>query len=186
MDGSQRSAHSNAYMYGFFKNKRIVLYDTLVEQCSNEEVVAVLAHELGHWKLGHTPVLFVTSQILLAAQLALFSIVRGAPGLYEAFGFAPGQRPVFAALVLFQSLIGPLDEVLHLARNVMSRRYEYQADGFAVELGHGKSLGAALRTLHKENKGPPNVDPLYSAYHFSHPHLPERLRAIDAAMKKEE
>jgi len=186
VDGSTRSAHSNAYMYGFFKNKRIVLYDTLINQCSEEQVVAVLAHELGHWKLKHTAVLFIATQAILAAQLAVFAAARGAPGLFEAFGFAKDQRPALAALVLFQALIGPVDEVLGLVQNIVSRRFEFQADAFGVGLGHGPELRKALCMLDKENKGPPNVDTLYSAYHFSHPPLPERLKAIDAALKKGE
>lgn len=174
-------------MYGFFKNKRIVLYDTLITKCTDDdEIVAVLAHELGHWKLGHTPRLFVASQIMLIAQLSLFALSRGAPGLFASFGFPPDQRPALAALILFQMIIGPVDEVLGLLQNVVSRVFEFQADGFAVKQGWGKPLRTALCTLDKENRGPPNIDALYSAYHFSHPALPERLRAIDAAMRKTE
>lgn len=171
-------------MYGLFSNKRIVLYDTLLEQCGQAQVVAVLAHELGHWKLRHTPALFASHQLILGAQLALFAAAKGAPGLYEAFGFVPGERPALAALVLFQLMTGPLDELLSLGANVVSRAFEFQADRFGVGLGHGEELRAALVTLDRENKGAPHVDPLYSAYHFSHPPLPERLGAIDAELKR--
>jgi STE24 endopeptidase len=185
VDGSTRSAHSNAYMYGFFGNKRIVLYDTLISQCSDDQVVAVLAHEMGHWKHGHTHILFIGTNILMACQLGLFSLARFAPGLYSSFGFPPNtHRPALAALLLFQLIIGPVDEVLNLVMNIISRKFEFQADGFGVTLGYGKELKQALCTLDKENKGPPNVDELYSAYHYSHPPLPERLKAIDAGMKK--
>lgn len=184
MDGSRRSAHSNAFMYGFFNNKRIVLFDTLVGQCSEGQVLAVLAHELGHWALRHTPVLFVASQMILGAQFGLFTFLRSNEGLYESFLFPASERPVLAALLLFQLLIGPLDEMLGLLQNAVSRAFEFQADAFAVKLGRGHDLVTALCTLDKENKGPPNVDPLYSTYHFSHPPLPERLRAINAEMKK--
>ena len=183
VDGSKRSAHSNAYMYGFFNNKRIVLYDTLLSQCTDNQVVAVLAHELGHWKLRHTPVLFVASQCLLAAQLSLFAVARFAPGLYSSFGFVPGERPALAAMMLFQLIIGPVDEVLGLLQNVISRAFEFQADAFGASLGWGAELKAALCVLDKENKGAPNVDRWYSAYHYSHPPLPERLAAIDENMK---
>jgi STE24 endopeptidase len=185
VDGSKRSAHSNAYMYGFFKNKRIVLYDTLINQCNEDQVTAVLAHELGHWKLGHTKFLFLGTQIILGAQLGLFAALRGAPGLYEAFGFiGKGQQPALAALVLFQLLVGPLDEFLSLLQNMVSRAFEFQADAFGVKLGKGKELKEALCILDKENKGPPNVDPWYSTYHYSHPPLPERLMAIEHLAKK--
>lgn len=183
IDGSTRSAHSNAYMYGFFKNKRIVLYDTLVEQCQEEEVTAVLAHELGHWKLGHTPKNFVLSQVVIFAQMSLFTFTRTAPGLFESFGFIK-EQPVFMSIVLFQLLLGPVDEVLGLLINQLSRRYEFQADNFAVTLGHAPQLREALKKLDSNNKSAPNVDPWYSAYHYSHPPLLERLRAIDVASKK--
>jgi STE24 endopeptidase len=184
VDGSTRSAHSNAYMYGFFGNKRIVLYDTLISQSSEDQVVAVLAHEMGHWKCGHTWILFIGTNIIMACQLGLFSLARFAPGLYTSFGFHSTHRPALAALLLFQMIIGPVDEVLNLAMNIISRKFEFQADGFGVSLGYGNDLKQALCILDKENKGPPNVDELYSAYHYSHPPLPERLRAIDAGMKK--
>lgn len=185
VDGSKRSAHSNAYMYGFFKNRRIVLYDTLIEQCTEEQVTAVLAHELGHWKLGHTIFLFISTQVILGAQLGLFALTRGAPGLYEAFGFiGPQNQPALASLVLFQMMIGPLDEFLGLAQNMVSRLFEFQADAFGVKLGKSKDLMDALCILDKENKGPPNVDSWYSTYHHSHPPLYQRLRAISVAMKK--
>ncbi|DBA93318.1 hypothetical protein WJX79_004642 [Trebouxia sp. C0005] len=183
IDGSVRSAHSNAYMYGFFKNKRIVLYDTLVEQCQEEEVTAVLAHELGHWKLGHTPKNFVLSQVVILAQMSLFTFTRTAPGLFESFGFIK-EQPVFMSIVLFQLLQGPIDEVLGLLINQLSRRYEFQADNFAVTLGHAPQLREALKKLDSNNKSAPNVDPWYSAYHYSHPPLLERLTAIDIASKK--
>lgn len=186
MDGSRRSAHSNAFMYGFFNNKRIVLFDTLLSQCSEEQVVSVLAHELGHWALRHTPILFTATQIVLAVQLGVFATLRSAPGLYDSFLFPPTQRPVLASMLLFQLIIGPVDELLGLLSNAVSRRFEFQADAFAVKLGRGEALIAALCTLDKENKGPPNVDPLYSAYHYSHPPLPERLKAIGDGMKKKE
>ncbi|KDD72697.1 M48 peptidase [Helicosporidium sp. ATCC 50920] len=90
VDGSARSAHSNAYMFGFGRNKRVVLYDTLLQQCSEDQILAVLAHELGHWKLRHTVVLFLAAQLQLGATLALFTALRTLPGLAESFGFGAG------------------------------------------------------------------------------------------------
>lgn len=110
MDGSKRSAHSNAYMYGFFNNKRIVLFDTLIKQCSEEQVVAVLAHELGHWKLRHTPINFIMGQAIMLVQFGLFTLIRNSDSLYESFGFTEA-KPAFIAFVLFQFILSPVDEV---------------------------------------------------------------------------
>lgn len=183
MDGSKRSSHSNAYMYGFGRSKRIVLFDTLMSTCTEEEVVAVLAHELGHHKLRHVPVTFCIGQLLLLAQFLLLTVVRGAPGLYEAFGFAPGERPALVALVLFGYLSTPLDEVVQFGANAVSRRFEFQADRFAVRLGKGQHLRGALLHLEEKNKSALNVDPLYSAMFYSHPPLVERLAAIDSELR---
>ncbi|PSS11689.1 CAAX prenyl protease, partial [Actinidia chinensis var. chinensis] len=101
VDGSTRSSHSNAYMYGFFKNKRIVLYDTLIQQCKNEEeVVAVLAHELGHWKLNHTMYSFIAVQILTFLQFGGYTLVRNSKDLFQSFGF--DTQPVLIGLIIFQ------------------------------------------------------------------------------------
>jgi STE24 endopeptidase len=196
IDGSKRSAHSNAYFFGFFKSKRIVLFDTLLEQCNNKQIVAVLSHELGHWWHQHTWILFIIGQLQMLAQLQLFTLFRNDTRLYTDFGFATrstsytttngGVFPPssFVALVLFGYLTGPLDEVLSFFMNMISRKFEYQADAFAVSLNYGKPLKEALVVLNKENRGPPNVDPLYAMYNFSHPSLIERLDAIGAEMKK--
>ncbi|EFN56421.1 hypothetical protein CHLNCDRAFT_22375, partial [Chlorella variabilis] len=130
IDGSTRSAHSNAYMYGFGSNKRIVLYDTLIQQCSREQVVAVLAHELGHWKLRHMPKLLAAHQAVSLVQLLLFTLVRTSPSLFASFGFPAGQQPALGAFLLFNAVIGPFDEVLGLLSNLLSRRFEFQADAF--------------------------------------------------------
>jgi len=178
VDGSTRSAHSNAYMYGFFKNKRIVLYDTLVKQCEghDEEIVAVLAHELGHWKLKHTVYNFAAMQLVVIVQFTLFAVVRHTTGLYTAFGF--DSKPALISLLLFQYIVSPVDHVVSLLFNLLSRRFEFQADGFACKLDHGRALRAGLVRLQEENKSSPNIDSWYSAYHHTHPPLVERLKAI--------
>eukprot|EP00894_Picocystis_sp_ML_P002502 jgi/Pico_ML_1/53019/g3641.t1 len=184
MDGSKRSGHSNAFMYGFFKNKRIVLFDTLLNQCEEEEVVGVLAHELGHWKLKHTMALFISAMTVLFVQMSAFTCIRTSEVLYRSFGFE--TQPVFISLILFQLLIAPVDLIITLAQHFVSRLFEFQADAFAIGLGHGKPLRTALLKLEKENKASPVVDPWYSAYHYTHPPLTERLAAIDARLKREE
>jgi STE24 endopeptidase len=211
VDGSTRSSHSNAYMYGFFKNKRIVLYDTLIQQCKNEdEIVAVIAHELGHWKLNHTTYSFIAVQILAFLQFGGYTLVRNSTDLFRSFGF--DTQPVLIGLIIFQHTVIPLQHLVSFGLNLVSRAFEFQADAFAVKLGYAKDLRPALvklqvrednnRTqtvtsicvthlngffvgiLQEENLSAMNTDPLYSAYHYSHPPLVERLRAIDGEDKK--
>ncbi|KAF5733074.1 CAAX prenyl protease 1 [Tripterygium wilfordii] len=185
VDGSTRSSHSNAYMYGFFKNKRIVLYDTLIQQCKNtEEIVAVLAHELGHWKLNHTMYSFIAVQILTFLQFGGYTLVRNSTDLFRSFGF--DTQPVLIGFIIFQHTVIPLQHLLSLGLNLVSRSFEFQADAFAKKLGYSSPLRAALVKLQEENLSAMNTDPWYSAYHYSHPPLVERLAAIDEAEKKED
>ncbi|CAK9156732.1 unnamed protein product [Ilex paraguariensis] len=185
VDGSTRSSHSNAYMYGFFKNKRIVLYDTLIQQCKNEEeVVAVIAHELGHWKLNHTMYSFIAVQILTFLQFGGYTLVRNSSDLFRSFGF--DTQPVLIGLIIFQHTVIPLQHLVSFALNLVSRSFEFQADAFAKKLGYSSALRAGLVKLQEENLSAMNTDPWYSAYHYSHPPLVERLAAIDEPDKKED
>ena len=107
IDGSTRSTHSNAYMYGFYNNKHIVIYDTLIQQCKDEEeVVAVIGHELGHWKLNHTMYSFVAMQVLTLLQFGGYTLVRNSKDLFESFGFQ--TKPVLVGLLIFQHTIMPI------------------------------------------------------------------------------
>ncbi|GFP97313.1 caax prenyl protease 1 homolog [Phtheirospermum japonicum] len=183
IDGSTRSSHSNAYMYGFFKNKRIVLYDTLIQQCKNdEEVVAVIAHELGHWKLNHTMYSFIAVQILTLLQFGGYTLVRNSKDLFQSFGF--DTQPVLIGLIIFQHTVIPLQHLVSFSMNLVSRAFEFQADAFAKKLGYAAPLRAGLIKLQEENLSAMNTDPWYSAYHYSHPPLVERLTAIDEPDKK--
>ncbi|KAG5565890.1 hypothetical protein RHGRI_001716 [Rhododendron griersonianum] len=185
VDGSTRSSHSNAYMYGFFKNKRIVLYDTLIQQCKNvEEVVAVIAHELGHWKLNHTMYSFIAVQILTFLQFGGYTLVRNSKDLFHSFGF--DTQPVLIGLIIFQHTVTPLQHLVSFGLNLVSRSFEFQADAFAKKLGYGAPLRAGLVKLQEENLSAMNTDPWYSTYHYSHPPLVERLAAIDEPDKKED
>ncbi|KAJ8499713.1 hypothetical protein OPV22_010265 [Ensete ventricosum] len=180
VDGSTRSSHSNAYMYGFFNNKRIVLYDTLIQQCKNEEeVVAVIAHELGHWKLNHTMYSFIAVQILTFLQFGGYTLVRNSKDLFESFGF--DSQPILIGLIIFQHTVIPLQHLVNFGLNLVSRTFEFQADAFAKKLGYAKALRAGLIKLQEENLSAMNTDPWYSAYHYSHPPLVERLAAIEEA-----
>ncbi|XP_058086987.1 CAAX prenyl protease 1 homolog [Magnolia sinica] len=183
VDGSTRSSHSNAYMYGFFNNKRIVLYDTLIQQCKNEEeVVAVLAHELGHWKLNHTMYSFIAVQILTFLQFGGYTLVRNSKDLFLSFGF--DTQPVLIGLIIFQHTVIPLQHLVSFGLNLVSRAFEFQADAFAKKLGYASPLRAGLVKLQEENLSAMNTDPWYSAYHYSHPPLVERLAALDDSDKK--
>ncbi|XP_006339615.1 CAAX prenyl protease 1 homolog [Solanum tuberosum] len=185
VDGSTRSSHSNAYMYGFFKNKRIVLYDTLIQQCKNdEEIVAVIAHELGHWKLNHTMYSFIAVQILTFLQFGGYTLVRNSKDLFQSFGF--DTQPVLIGLIIFQHTVIPLQHLVSFGLNLVSRAFEFQADAFAKKLGYAAPLRAGLVKLQEENLSAMNTDHWYSAYHYSHPPLVERLAAIDESDKKTE
>ncbi|KAK6142791.1 hypothetical protein DH2020_023139 [Rehmannia glutinosa] len=198
VDGSTRSSHSNAYMYGFFKNKRIVLYDTLIQQCKNdEEVVAVIAHELGHWKLNHTMYSFIAVQSIVI-QVLLFKelyyvriIIINVPIVTIPVDVLPHLVSQHAVLIatapMWQPLchtVIPLQHLVSFSLNLVSRAFEFQADAFAKKLGYAAPLKAGLIKLQEENLSAMNTDPWYSAYHYSHPPLVERLAAIDESDKK--
>ncbi|GAB5356896.1 hypothetical protein AAMO2058_000327800 [Amorphochlora amoebiformis] len=184
IDGSLRSSHSNAYMYGFCNNKRIVIFDTLIKQSTENEIVAVLAHELGHWKLSHTIKNLCIIAIQMLAMLWLFSRFVGNEDLYKAFGFESTKNATFIGLMLFQSVYSPIGHVIGLLMNMWSRKCEFEADEFAVKLGYAPSLRSGLIKLQEENLGTMVPDWMYSAYHHSHPPLVQRLEAINAAGKK--
>jgi len=179
IDGSTRSAHSNAYMYGFWWNKRIVLYDTLLSQTTCEEdVVAVIGHELGHWKLGHTTRNLLVTQVLLFLNFYLYGIVMNSDAMYASFGFAAHGKPVVIGLFLFSMLLSPFDQFIGFGMNYLSRKFEYEADAFAKDLGYTENLCSGLVSLQVSNLGDMNPDAWFSVYHNSHPTLLERLRAL--------
>jgi len=172
-------------MYGFGKNKRIVLFDTLMEQVHDDEILAILGHELGHWKLGHTLTNFVVTQAYTGAAFYCFSICYKSTALYEAFGFEGAGVPTMIALLLFfQTLWAPVDKVLSFLLTVHSRRCEFQADKFSADLDMSKDLQSGLCKIHLENLGAMCPDFLYSTYHYSHPPLVERLSAMMMEDKK--
>jgi len=187
MDGSKRSSHSNAFMYGLGNNKRIVLFDTLMEQVHHDEILAILGHELGHWKLGHTITNFVVTQLYFGAAFYFFSLCTGSDDLYAAFGFNDPNRPVpsmIALLLFFQTLWAPVDKVLTFLLTIDSRSKEFAADKFSADLGMSSKLQSGLCKIHLENLGAMGPDRLYSTYHYSHPPLVERLSALMVFDKK--
>lgn len=177
IDGSKRSAHSNAYFYGLPWKKHIVIYDTLIEKSETEEVVAVLSHELGHWSLGHTTKLFGIAQFHMFYIFALFSVFINNRSLYQSFGFHK-EFPIIIGFILFSDALAPMDTVVKLLMNILSRKFEFQADEFAVKLGYSRELAKSLIKLQIQNLSSMDADWMYSSYHFSHPILPERLGAL--------
>ncbi len=176
MDGSKRSGHSNAFFTGFGKFRRIVLYDTLIEQMETEELEAVLAHEIGHYKCGHIPKRLCFSAFSTFLLFALVGWLMQATWIFDALSFAPEIAntfiPAFLIISLFGSLFtfwfSPID-------SLWSRKQEYEADAFAREAMDGpNSLKQALRKLYKENLSNLIPHPFYSAFYYSHPTLVER------------
>ncbi len=180
MDASRRSTRTNAFFTGFGRNKRIVLYDTLVKQQSTPEIVAVLAHEIGHHKMKH--ILRGTLMSILHTGLIFFllSVFLRSPGLYEAFFVS--QPSIYTGLVFFGLLYSPLEMVISIFTQWLSRRYETEADRFAARTAPGYvSLGDALKKLSADNLSNLTPHPFYVFLNYSHPPLRERLKTIEGA-----
>jgi len=159
----------------------------LIEKSETEEVVAVLSHELGHWSLSHTTKLFGISQFHMFYIFALFSVFIGNKSLYRSFGFY-NEFPIIVGFILFSDALAPMDTVIKLLMNILSRKFEFEADEFAVKLGYSKELAKSLIKLQIQNLSTMDADWMYASYHFSHPILPERLGALgwyDAKRKDE-
>ncbi len=177
MDGSKRSAHSNAYFTGLGRKKRIVLFDTLINQMEERMIISVLAHEIGHYKLKHIlKSLLVNAAISLIGVWAL-SLLIAYPPFFHGLGFA--QPSNYAALIIFSLCASTLAYLFKPIMSVISRRHEYQADRFAVATTRDKqSMADVIASLTKENLSNLNPHPLYSFFHYSHPAPVERVRAI--------
>jgi STE24 endopeptidase len=176
MDGSKRSAHSNAYFTGIGKAKRIVMFDTLIEQMTIDQGLAVLAHEMGHYKMKHIRRMLIVQTVFLFIGLYILSLLVDYPPLFSAFGLSPSNH---AALVLFSLLSGPATFYLGPLMNFLSRKHEYEADCFAaLTLRDGKPMEEALVNLTIKNLSNLTPHPWYSAYHYSHPTPTERIDAI--------
>lgn len=180
MDGSKRSAHSNAFFTGFGRFRRIVLFDTLIEQLGSRQLQAVLAHEIGHYKLGHIPKMIAVAGLSLLAGFGLVGWLADSAWFTTAFGFAPTAGEVAPTLLLFGMLSGLLSFWFSPLANRFSRRHEYEADAFARSAMENdpQPLIDSLRTLSERNLSNLTPHPLYSAFHYSHPTLLERERAL--------
>ena len=184
IDGSKRSNHSNAYFYGFGKNKRIVLFDTLIKQLGEDEIEAVLCHELGHWYFGHINKNLILSFLQIFVIFYIYGFFIHKKELFLSFGFH--EMSIFIGTYLFMLLYSPISYISGLFILKLSRYFEFQADDFANGYGYGELLCKGLIKLVKENKSNLNPDPIYAAFKYSHPTLLERIKSINNNSKKKE
>ena len=180
IDGSKRSGHSNAYFTGFGRFRRIVLYDTLIEQMSVEEIEAVLAHEVGHYKMGHIPKRLIMSFFIGLLGFGLIGYLLQSEWFYMGIGLDASLTSSLGPLIVGLSLIlGFFTYWLTPISNFFSRKHEFEADNFAKNsVGGADSLISALRKLYVKNLSHPLPHPLMAGFHYSHPTLLERENAL--------
>ena len=177
IDGSKRSTKANAYFSGFGPKKRIVLYDTLQKELSEEEIVAVLAHEIGHYKKKHVLLTLLFSVLTTGIMLFLLSVVVNSPSLSQALG---SQNSSFhLGLIVFGILYSPLSLVIGLLTNWISRKNEFAADNFVKENFKPEILSEALKKLSVKNLSNMLPHPAYVFFHYSHPPLLQRLEKLE-------
>ena len=176
IDGSKRSSKANAYFSGLGPKKRIVLYDTLIQNHSKEELVAVLAHEIGHYKLKHTIQGMIVSVIYSGILFFILSLFLGNPLLSQALGASKGSFHM--GIVAFGLLYTPISLLLGLVMNLVSRKNEFQADRYAVKNNQGDALQNALIKLSVDNLSNLRPHPVYVFFYYSHPPLLMRLKQI--------
>ena len=178
MDGSTRSTHGNAYFTGMGANKRIVFFDTLIDELSYDEIEAVLAHELGHFKCGHVKKRLAIMGITFLTGFAILGVLLELPWFYAGLGVS--EPSAYMALTLFVLVAPAFTFFLQPLFSAISRKHEFEADDFATVQVQPGSLINALVKLYKENANTLTPDPLYSAFHDSHPPAPIRIAHLSA------
>jgi STE24 endopeptidase len=179
MDGSKRSKKANAFFSGIGKKKKIVLYDTLIENHTTEELIAVLAHEVGHFKKKHIPKMLIFSALSSLAGFFVISYLARQDWFYRAFGFSFEPGNIAPALLLFSMFSGAVMFWFSPLAHWWSRRHEYEADAFAAHVMNARPpLIGALRKLNEKNLSNLTPHPWFSAFYYSHPTLVERERAL--------
>jgi STE24 endopeptidase len=183
VDASKRSRHSNAYFTGIGRVKRIVLYDTLIAQMTHREILAVLAHEVGHWKLGHIRRRLILTEVSALAITSLAWLLISSGVLPRLLELPPAPETSFMAQMVILSFLGTLAGFpLTPLSSWLSRRHEWQADKFAVELsGLPGALATALVKLSTENLSNFHPHPLYATWHYSHPPVVQRVARLKEA-----
>ncbi|MEB8329611.1 M48 family metallopeptidase [Flavobacteriaceae bacterium KMM 6897] len=178
IDGSKRSTKANAYFSGFGKQKRVTLYDTLINDLEEDEIVAVLAHEVGHYKRKHIIFNLFASLVLTGITLFILSIFINNPQVSLAIGVS--QPSFHAALIGFGILYSPISEITGLIMNYLSRRFEYEADDYAKDTFAAMPLVTSLKKLSKKSLSNLTPHPAYVFMHYSHPPLVSRIRNLKA------
>ena len=182
MDGSRRSAHGNAYFTGFGRNKRIVFFDTLLSGLASQEVEAVLAHELGHFKHKHVLKMMFATAVLSLLGLGLLGWLMSQPWFFTGLGVSR-QTPALG-LILFLLVIPVFTIFLTPVMSALSRRHEFQADAYAAANSSGSALINGLVKMYKDNASTLTPDPLYSAFHHSHPPASVRIAHLSSIIDK--
>ena len=182
MDGSRRSAHSNAFFTGFGASKRVVFFDTLLQQLNPDEMEAVLAHELGHFKHRHILKMMATSFVMTLLGLALLGWLSQQPWFYTGLGVMPNMSSAndALALLLFMMVVPLFTFFFSPLSAGRSRRFEFEADAYAVANSDGKHLAGALLKLYQDNASTLTPDPLYVVFYYSHPPASQRLARMTA------
>ncbi|SDH45466.1 MULTISPECIES: M48 family metallopeptidase [unclassified Duganella] len=185
MDGSKRSAHGNAYFSGFGANKRIVFFDTLLARLQPQEIEAVLAHELGHFKLKHIVKRISMMFAISLGFLALLGYLKTQPWFYDGLGvnplLLPGQGNDAMALLLFMLALPVFTFLLNPLTSLGSRKHEFEADAFAARHTDARDLVSALVKMYEDNASTLTPDPLHSAFYDSHPPASVRIRQLNLA-----
>jgi STE24 endopeptidase len=176
IDGSKRSTKANAYFSGFGREKRVTLYDTLINDLEDDEIVAVLAHEVGHYKKNHIIFNLIASVITTGFTLWVLSLFIGNELLSEALNVS--QASFHIGLIAFGVLFSPISEITGLLMNYLSRKFEYQADNYAKKTFEGKPLISGLKKLSKNSLSNLTPHPAYVFAHYSHPTLLERFKNL--------
>ena len=177
MDGSKRSSHSNAYFSGLGKNKRIALFDTLLEKQNEDEILAIIAHEVGHYKLKHIQKGIFLSILQSGIMLFLLSLFINNNELFDVFKMQ--ELSVYASLLFFSLLYSPIDLIISIIFNILSRKHEFEADEFSANsTNNPQSLISGLKKLSAENLG--NLTPhwLNVFINYSHPPILERIKKL--------
>ncbi|MFC2027516.1 M48 family metallopeptidase [Chloroflexota bacterium] len=179
MDGSKRSTKANAFFTGFGRFRRIVLFDTLVNSMSKDEIILVLAHEMGHFKMKHILKGLVLSIVTSGLMFYILSLFMENEDLTDAFKV--DEVSIYASLIFFGFLYSPINDILSVAANALTRRWEYQADAYSVKTtGQSEPMISALKKLHSASLSNLTPHPVYVYVNYSHPPLVQRIRAINA------
>ena len=176
LDGSKRSTKGNAFFSGLGKTKKIILYDNLIDQLTTDEIVAVLAHEIGHYNHKHIQKGMLFSILQIGLTLYMLSLFLNVPDLSEAIGVS--SHSIYTGLIAFSLLFSPISSIMSFFTSLVSRKNEYQADDFVKQFGLSDSLITALGNLTQKNYSNPNPHPLVVLFTYSHPSLVQRVNNL--------